>query len=80
MGHTMTLNVPESVYRSLEKRAEEAGQGLEALVVQLLASAARPGADDPVEAFIGAFSSQGSDWADQHDAYLGSAPEESQRR
>jgi hypothetical protein len=26
-----------------------------------------------VEQFIGAFSSHGADWADQHDAYLGKA-------
>jgi hypothetical protein len=71
MDHTMTLNVPERVYQSLIQRAHEAGQKPESLAVQLLATATQPAADDPVEAFIGAFSSQVSDWADQHDAYLG---------
>lgn len=28
-------------------------------------------ADDPVEKFIGAFSSNIPDWADQHDKYIG---------
>ena len=66
MDHTMTLNVPEELYRSLVQRAEEAGQELESLAVQILKTATEPGTDDPLEAFIGAFSSQGSDWADRH--------------
>lgn len=71
MGHAMTLNVPDEVYRSLVQRAEEAGQKPESLAVQLLASATEP---DPLEEFIGAFDSRGSDWADRHDAYLGKPP------
>jgi hypothetical protein len=71
MDHTMTLNVPERVYQNLIQRAHEAGQKPESLAVQLLATATQSGVNDPVETFIGAFSSQASDWADQHDAYLG---------
>ena len=71
MGHSMTLNVPEELYRSLVQRAEAVGQEPESLAVQLLTTATEPGVNDPLEAFIGAFSSQGSDWADRHDAYLG---------
>jgi hypothetical protein len=74
VGHRMTLNVPEELYRSLVQRAEETGQEPESLAVQLLRTATEPGAKDPVEAFIGAFSSQGSDWADRHDNYLGKPP------
>jgi hypothetical protein len=71
MDHPMTLNVPERVYQSLVERAHEAGQEPESLALQILATATtRSGADDPVEVFIGAFRSQASDWADQHDAYL----------
>ena len=71
MGHTMTLNVPDSVYQSLIRRAEQSGQAPESLAVELLSSATQPEANDPLEAFIGAFDSQGSDWADRHDAHLG---------
>jgi hypothetical protein len=71
MGHTLTLNVPEQVYKSLIQKAKATGQKPESLAIQLLATATKSVADDPVEPFIGAFSSQGSDWADQHDAYLG---------
>jgi hypothetical protein len=72
--HTMTLNVPEELYRTLVQRAEEVGQKPEYLAVQLLTSATEPGGDDPLEPFIGAFSSEGSDWADRHDVYLGKPP------
>lgn len=73
MSHTLTLNVPESVYRSLIQKADAAGQLPEALAVQLLTTATHPEAGDPLEEFIGAFNSQGIDWADQHDAHLGKA-------
>ena len=71
MGHTLTLDVPENVYESLRQQAEHTGQSPEALAVQLLATATQQPVDDPLEQFIGAFSSQGASWADHHDAYLG---------
>ena len=39
MGHTLTLDVPEDVYRSLMQKAKQTGQAPEALAVQLLATA-----------------------------------------
>lgn len=75
MGHTLTLHMPDSVYRSLMQRAAQTGQPPEALAIELLASATQPEASDPLEAFIGAFDSQGVDWADQHDSHLGSSIE-----
>jgi hypothetical protein len=71
MGHALTLDVPEDVYQSLLQKAEQIGQPPEALAVQLLATAAQRPIDDPLEQFIGTLSSHGSDWADQHDQYLG---------
>ncbi len=76
MGHKLVLEVPEDVYESLAKIAHQAGRQPESLAVQLLAQAARGGEDDPLEQFIGAFDSKGSDWADRHDHYLGRAIEE----
>jgi hypothetical protein len=73
MGHTLTLDVPENVYESLRQQAEHTSQSLEALAVQLLATAIQHPVDDPLEQFIGAFSSQGASWVDHHDAYLGKA-------
>lgn len=71
MDHTMTLNVPETVYQSLLWKAKQSGRPPEALAIELLASAVQPEASDPLEAFIGAFDSRGADCADRHDAHLG---------
>ena len=73
MGHTLTLDVPEEVYQSLIQQAEQTGLPPEAVAVQLLATATQHPIDDPLEQFIGAFSSQGIAWAEQHDVYLGKA-------
>jgi hypothetical protein len=73
MGHTLTLDVPEEVYQSLIQKAEQTGQPPEAVAVQLLATAIQYQVNDPLEPFIGAFSSHGANWADQYDVYLGKA-------
>jgi hypothetical protein len=77
MGHTLTLDVPEAVYQALIRQAEQTGQPLEAVAVQLLATATQYRGDDPLEQFIGAFHSHSAEWADQHDAYLGKAAQAS---
>jgi hypothetical protein len=73
MGYTLTLDVPEDVYQLLIQKAAQIDQPLEVIAVQLLTTAAQQRADDPLEQFIGAFTSHDADWADQHDAYLGKA-------
>lgn len=73
MGHTLTLDVPEDVYQSLQQQAEQTGQSPETVAVQLLATATQPRSEDPLELFIGAFDSQGVDWVTHQDAYLGQA-------
>ena len=73
MGHTLTLDLPDQVYACLRQQAEQTGQSPEAVAVQWLATATHVAAADPLEQFIGAFNSQGTDWADHHDAYLGRA-------
>lgn len=80
MGRMLTLEVPDEVYRSLIERAERTGQEPEALAARLLASAAENQAEDPLEHFIGAFSSRGSDWADRHDDHLGESAGGAMRR
>ena len=63
---------------SLEE-AEQSGQSPEVLAVQCLTAAVQHLVEDPLEKFIGAFNSQGSDWADHHDQYLGQAVAETMR-
>jgi len=73
MGHMLTLDLPEQVYECLRQQAEQTGQALETVAVQWLAAATQVAVEDPLEQFIGAFNSHGTDWADHHDAYLGRA-------
>ena len=80
MGHTLILDVPADVYQSLQRHAEQIGQSPETVAVQLLATATQPHIEDPLEQFSGAFSSQGVDWADHHDTYLGQSVRDTMRR
>ena len=73
MGHTLTVDLPEQVHECLRQQAEQTGQALETVAVQWLATATQVSVEDPLEQFIGAFNSHGTDWADHHDAYLGRA-------
>jgi hypothetical protein len=67
----LVLEVPEDLYEPLAKTAQRAGQTPEELAIEWLAAAIHNVQDDPVEDYIGAFSSNVPDWADQHDKYLG---------
>lgn len=80
MGHTLTLDVPEEVYQSLIQTAEQTGQPPEAVAVHLLTTAIQHRGEDPLEQFIGTFSSHGTDWADHHDTYLGMTIRDTMRR
>jgi hypothetical protein len=71
MGHTLLLEVPENVYELLTKTAEQVGRPCEALAVEWLIATINRLACDPLEEFIGAFSSSASNWADDHDQYIG---------
>ncbi len=71
MTHSLTLEIPENIYEPLVKTAMQRGETPEALAVLLLAAATQSVVDDPLEPFIGAFSSSIPDWADQHDKYPG---------
>lgn len=73
MSHILSLEVPEAIYESLVRTAQQSGQLPESLAIQWLAQATDQVIDDPVEQFIGAFDSGGTDWADRHDQYLGLA-------
>ena len=80
MGHTLTLELPEDVYQSLVQTAKQVGQLPEVYAAQLLTTATQHQTEDPIEQFIGAFDSRGSDWADHHDAYLGKSAMDTHRK
>ena len=71
MLHTLTLEIPEDIYALLEKSAAETGTPVEELALQWLMSATRAISDDPLEQYIGVFSTDVPDWTERHDKYLG---------
>jgi hypothetical protein len=73
MSHTLTIDIPDGIFEILSSTARQIGKPPEAVAAQWLIAAVQQLADDPLEQFIGAFDSAGSDWADQHDYYLGVA-------
>ena len=77
MSHQLVLQVPDEIYDPLTKTASESGKAPEELAVDWLAAASRHAAKDPVEKFIGALPSGVSDWATEHDKYLGQGLTES---
>ena len=73
MSHSLTLDIPDELYDSLAIAAKRAGSTPEHQAIQWLAETASTPESDPLEKFIGAFESQHTDWADQHDEYIGKA-------
>ncbi len=71
MNHTLRLQIPETLYEPLIKVAAQMGRTPEELAIDWLAAAMQEYVDDPLEKFIGAFSSNIPDWVDQHDRYIG---------
>ena len=70
MTWTVEIAVPDSMYRTLLDAAQQTGQSIEVIAAEWLQIAARQVVADPLDAWIGSFDSNGSDWADKHDAYL----------
>ena len=76
MSQTLTIRVPDDVYQSLARAAEEAGQLPEALAAEWLAATVQHATDDPLDRFIGALRSGVPRWADEHDRHIGKAAAE----
>lgn len=71
MSYTVQVTIPDNLYNSLRETAQQTGQPIEVIASEWLSAAAEQFVHDPVASFIGALDSSGSDWADNHDAYLG---------
>lgn len=68
---TITLELPQSIYDSVQAAALRAGQSPQELITELLGQNIQSFADDPLDEFIGAFRSDIPDWGENHDRYLG---------
>lgn len=71
MSQTLTLQIPEEMYRPLVEAAKRRGQSPEEFMLQSLMMSIQHFAEDPFEASIGSVQSNIPDWTEQHDRYLG---------
>lgn len=71
MTHSLTLEIPDKTYRVLAEKASKNGKGIEEVAVERLSDHWPEDFVDPLDKFIGAFSSGISDWGTRHDELLG---------
>ena len=71
MTHSLTLEIPEKTYRILAERASKNGKQIEEIAVEKLAISSPEDIPDPLDKFIGAFSSGIGDVGLNHDKYIG---------
>ena len=73
MAHTLTIDIAETVYDTLEKWAAHQGTTPEALAGDWVARRAIELENDPLMRWAGAIDSEIADVAERHDEYLGQA-------
>lgn len=71
MDYSITLEISEEAYKPLRQAAQQKGQSLEVFAAKWLEVVAYTVQDDPIEEFIGGFSSDFPNWTEQTDALLG---------
>lgn len=71
MTYSLTLEVPENIYKPLAEEAEAKGREVEEIALEKLANGGTKQSEDPLDKFLGAFRSDVPDWAENHDKYLG---------
>lgn len=71
MTHSITLDLPETVYKKLVEKATKDGKRVEDFAVDQLSNGDSGVIDDPFEKFIGAFNSGIGDVGLNHDKYIG---------
>jgi hypothetical protein len=73
MTYTLQLEIPDELYSLLAQAAEQTKQPIEEVAIRWLAKAGRDIADDPMEKYIGAFTTNVPGWGEHHDELLGEA-------
>ena len=71
MTHSLTLEIPAKIYQSLAEKASKNGKVIEEIAIEKLAVPSPEDIPDPLDEFIGAFSSDIPDWGTNHDKYIG---------
>lgn len=70
MVHSLTLDIPESVFRPLADQAAAKGKTVEDVVIEKLSNGG-PKSVNSLDKWVGAFKSGVPDAATDHDRYLG---------
>jgi hypothetical protein len=71
MTHSLTLEIPEKIYRTLAQKASKNGKEIEEVAVERLSVEWPEDIVDPLDKYIGAFSSGIGDVGLNHDKYIG---------
>ena len=71
MSTTLTLEIPDQIYRPLLKKADKRGKTLDQILIELLGDVVKDELDDPLLQLAGTFSSGIKDFSANHDFYIG---------
>lgn len=71
MPTTLTLEIPDQIYRPLQKKADKRGKTIDQILIDWLGEVVKDELDDPLLQLAGAFSSDISDIGTNHDFYIG---------
>ena len=71
LTNTLTLQVPETTYALLIRRAQQIGQTPEYLAAQWIIKAVQAEVDDPLLRLAGIFAAETADISERHDEYIG---------
>lgn len=71
MTHSIVLDLPEEIYHLLLETSKQNGKKAEEFAIEILAGLKREKQFDPLEKFIGAFTCDIPDLAENHDKYIG---------
>lgn len=71
MTHSLVLEVPEVVYRTLAEKASKNGKEIEEIAIEKLAVPSPEDIPDPLDKFIGYINSGVPDLGLNHDKYIG---------
>lgn len=71
MPTTLTLEIPDQIYRPLLKKADQRGETLDQIILEWLGNIVKDDLDDPLLQLAGAYASDITDVGTKHDFYIG---------
>ena len=71
MPTTLTLEIPDQIYRPLLKKADQRGKTLDQIILEWLGNIVKDDLDDPLLQLAGAYASDITDVGTKHDFYIG---------